>query len=578
MEERYACFPVKFRNYSHLESLTSLTAMAIRMLCRSVKQITDGCKSLSPLYDVSTWGENGDWRKVKLKDYDCHKNPAPKRLLEVLYEHNTQPPLLDGKSRQAILDYIFRAAVPVRAEFFLYLFKDGGVYELNFCWIEFMTPTRKMREKLFLEMCKTSNSIRKLTIRPPVDNTAEFWNKSMKNVKFPNLKVLDLNNIRPGLEFPMENCPNLITFTAVDKTEVFRNLSRSLKSKTSMFESLSELNVPQLTTEAEVMLCLANFPNIVKLRLPNIIELVELLNQKSHLPLGQNAMKVLKNLRYIYVINPLYSSEIEALVQTCPNLEEMSLGLQDGKELHKLSQATKLRKLEIATVWEYTQNGQLSFTDHVIPLLEKIGIRLNTLSFYNFDTIFLAECAKNCPNLESFYALDFNSLVSHNLLMTHPFRQLKSLWIRPRCPMADPTPVCYILMGAPQLRHVEIGEGINFRNKSLKLIYSDNPLKMLQTFSLQVSKKMSDNILHKTMAKLLAASFTCGNLVQHDCGLTGLGFLEPQSRSRNNIGFDDPDLEDDFDEEEEDDAAEDIDIDEYNAAIAGLLAGMRPLE
>lgn len=486
----------QFPHSPHRGYLKSLKILSVKVLFTPVNRIIEGCKSLPE--DPNSSGVVTRWK------------PPSKCFLEVLYEYNTQPPLLDIELRQTILDYIIRAHVSVRAELFLHLLKDGDVYDLDLGEIEDridhdVANRQKILQQIFVQMCASSEVLRKLTIYSSFISSQTIWNKYLENARFPNLKEVQTYN-SPRKEFPLEACPNLIKLT----------LEGDLKNSNQIFEcpsseSLIELDLKSKATAIDLMHCLAKFPNITTLHLENIVKLIKHLNRVQNQCCAQSALEVLANLRQLHLYNPMPSQHIKLVIKTCPNLEELSLMLDDGAELEKLAGATKLQRLEICIEDKEIEDLFDSFSD-VLPLLEKIGNQLTALSFDEVREINLPECARLCPNLESLKISYFYELGPPDLLLAHPFSKLKSLRLIPH--WLDPLCARYLLMGAHQLENVDITfDGIT--DNDLIMINNENPLKMLKTIFFRSTKSLSPAV----MARLVNASISNGNLVEHNLTL-----------------------------------------------------------
>lgn len=532
--------------FSNLHSLNSLVTKCVHVLCHSdnPRLYKTASQSLSSLYDFNLI-------------FDKRTSSAsPVRLIELLYKqfHNS-PSYLNGKhkylldihSRQAIIDYIIRERIIVSADFIVFLLQDGGVYRLDLwqlCTInEFtsqevetilhsMIPWAHLFIELsiggsqwFYEFCITSGVLRKLLCK---------YNSLV------NLASLKIQQIPYEMDFVslLHACPKLkhleISQPSLRNRDILKMTTYLNAHILPICSSLQSVSLPSSVKEEGLIYFLSKFRNITDLRCTHFEQMLDLLdswqtNLSTNYPLAMLTLKVLTRLRCLSVAHPMSCDMIDRLVKVCPNIEQLSLEIQEGMDLSKFNQANKLSKLELHN----SSSMPIIFTEHVVPVLKSCGHRLKSLSLEYFDHIDLTMCAQYCPNLLSFSAQWFSMLTiqreryqNHQLVPIESppcFSNLRYIRLRPRPHQwlsAETT--SFILSSSLGLRHIELYCCTELTDDTIDAILSKNRLAHLQTFIL----RHGHNVSKTALSHLVSTSSSCNSLVFHDCGLVPLSRKE----------------------------------------------------
>lgn len=515
-----------FTTYSHLEALNSLATKSVHLLCNPVGSVCskDPAKLLSPLFD-----RNLLTNQAKAK--------APKRFIETLYENDRGRPVLDIASRQALLDYIVRERILVRANFIIYLLEDGGVHDFDLWKLSDINEfTNAEMEQILSLMCSVSSVFMRLSIGGSLwmynfRLTSGFLKKFLcKSDSLCNLKELKLQEVSLEIDIIslLYSCPNLVKLE-ISHPSITNNHIRKMAlhlenaSQPSICRSLRSMSFPSSVKEEGIMLFLAHFPNLIHIRCTPFEELLDYLEKISSSSLSpqqylaHRAMAVLANVRSLYVRYPMFGGIIERLVAVCPKLEQLSLHLQNGMRLSQLANAPCLKRLELRN----SQAMPVTFSDYVEPALEAIGPQLTTLSLEYFDHIDLTKCVQHCPRLHTFAAQWFRTLsaqthLHHLLNIKNPFNQLRHLLLRPNPHHSlHSDTISFALSHAHHLEHIELYCCSEISDQTIDEISSKNPLCKLQTFIM----RHGHQVTNEGLSKLVSCASSSGNLVFHDCGL-----------------------------------------------------------
>ena len=519
-------------SYCHLEALNSLVTRSVHVLCSPVNTLYSKVTnlSLSSLYDLNLFT-------------NCNQNvsaKAPRRFLELLYDKFHDDPtakeMFEVNSRQALLDYILRERIVVRANFIIQLLKDGGFYDFDLWQLcEINDFTTQEMELILTHMCSVSHVFKRLSIGGALwmynfRVTNGFLKKFLcKSGSLINLKSLKIQQISFEIDFIslLYSCPNLekleISQPSLSNNDM-RKMSMHLSSVSlSICQSLRYINFPSSVKEEGIMYFLAHFPNIVHIRctpFEQLIDLIELSSTTLSLNqyFAQRSLAVLGNVRSLSITHPMSCDTVDRLLMLCPKLEQLSLHIQDGMNLLKLTtHAPHLVKLDLHN----SPSAPVEFNECIAPVLEVLGKQLKSLSLEYFNHIDLTKCAYFCPNLEAFSSQWFSTLAIQNHLrrwlnIKKPFSQLKHLRLRPSPLHSLHVDTCnFMLNDATLLKHIELYCCSEISDDTIFEISAKNPLRHLQSFIMRHGHCVTNDAL----LKLVSCASSTGSLVFHDCGL-----------------------------------------------------------
>lgn len=526
-------FSIHFPTYSRLDALNSLVTKSVHVLCLPVDFLYQRpANDWSSLYDLNI-----------LNRFESKSKKAPCRLLQRLFDYhlieNNQKfsSLLDVNSRQAIVDYIIRERISVQAEFVINLIEDGGVYNFDLWQLtEINEFTHEEIERMLKSMYTYSKCFRQLSLGGAswiyhnriVNGALKMFLCNNQNLS--NVKTLKIQHLTSEIDIIslFNSCSNLehldIAEPSLKNRDMFKmTMHLSSNSDLSICRTLKHVTLPSSLQEEGIMHFLAHFPNITHLRCTPFEQLLDLLdhsiaNNSSNKFIAEKALKVLQNLRALSIAHPMSRNMVDRLLLNCPQIEELSLELQKYMSLTTLAtSAQRLVKLELHN----SANQSISFTDHVVPILEGCGQQMQVLSLINFDHIDLTKCAQYCPNLCSFSAQCFTTITYQSRLLRwmnvkDPFRNLKHLRLRPRPDYSLPLDVCVsMLQNCLNICHIELYCCLELTDDNIDQINQTNRFKCLQTFILRHGHSVTDQAL----CRLVSLAVSLNNLVFHDCGL-----------------------------------------------------------
>ncbi|XP_055948310.1 uncharacterized protein LOC129981486 [Argiope bruennichi] len=314
----------------------------------------------------------------------------------------------------------------------------------------------------------------------------------------PNLRYLKLQQTsRDGheLEVILKHCPKLqkleVMHPSVDEVDI-DELVEAIKNDPDAFSSalatLTEVKMPSSVNGRGVLKLLKVLPNLQYISctyLDQIIDELEEADESSYW--RERASKLLG----LHVSLPVCEDTPGLLVDWFPNLEEISLEVQEGMELQPIVKLERLRSLELKN----SPTIALSYTDEVLPLLAACGKKLLSLSLERFDLIDLSKTATYCPNLRSFSAQWFTILSTSIARGTKKqFLNLRYLRLRPRVGRKVTPEACELLLTNSQcLKHLEFYCSYGLTDSLVNKLLKTNKFTQLRTLLLRHGHGLSKN-------------------------------------------------------------------------------------
>ncbi|GBL97549.1 hypothetical protein AVEN_162999-1 [Araneus ventricosus] len=314
----------------------------------------------------------------------------------------------------------------------------------------------------------------------------------------PNLRYLKLQQTsRDGheLEVILKHCPKLqkleVMHPSVDEQDI-DELVEAIKNDPDAFSSalatLTEVKMPSSVNGKGVLKLLKALPNLQYISctyLDQIIDELEETDESSYW--RERASKLLG----LHVSLPVCEDTPGLVVNWFPNLEEISLEVQDEMELQPIAKLERLRSLELKN----SPTIALSYIDEVLPLLASCGKKLLSLSLERFDLIDLSKTATYCPNLRSFSAQWFTILSTSIARGTKKqFLNLRYLRLRPRVGRKVTPEACELLLTNNQsLKHLEIYCSYGLTDSLVNKLLKTNKFTQLRTLLLRHGHGLSKN-------------------------------------------------------------------------------------
>lgn len=316
----------------------------------------------------------------------------------------------------------------------------------------------------------------------------------------PNLRYLKLQHTTKDgheLEVALKHCPQLkrleIMHPSVGESEI-DNLVRAIEEDPESYsfakKTLTEMRLPSSVTGKSILQLLKALPNLEYISCTYLDQIIDELEDIEDAPYWKQRASSLLG---IHVSQPVCEDTPGLLVDWFPNLEEVSLEVQEGMELKPLAKLTKLKSLELKN----SHTISLSYMDEVLPLLTACGKNLLSLSLERFDLIDLTKTATYCPNLRSFSAQWFTILStsmgrgSKNL---NPFLNLRYLRLRPRVNRKVTPEACEILLTNSQcLKHLEFYCSYGLTDALVTKLLKTNQFNNLRTLLLRHGHGLSSN-------------------------------------------------------------------------------------
>ncbi|GFR30915.1 uncharacterized protein TNCT_339081 [Trichonephila clavata] len=314
----------------------------------------------------------------------------------------------------------------------------------------------------------------------------------------PNLRYLKLQQTtREGreLEVILKHCPKLrrleIMHPSVEEHDI-DNLVEAMENDPATFSSsvelLTEVKLPSSVNGKGVLKLMKALPNLQYVSctyLDQIIDELEEIDDPSFW--RERASKLLG----LHVSLPVCEDTPGLLVDWFPNLEELSLEVQEGMDLKPIADLNRLKSLELKN----SPTIPLSYTDEVLPLLAACGKKLLSLSLERYDLIDLSKTATYCTNLRSFSAQWFTILSTSIARGTKKqFLNLRYLRLRPRVGRKVTPDACEILLTNSQcLKHLEFYCSYGLTDSLVGKLLKTNKFTQLRTLLLRHGHGLSSN-------------------------------------------------------------------------------------
>ncbi|CAL1294904.1 unnamed protein product [Larinioides sclopetarius] len=314
----------------------------------------------------------------------------------------------------------------------------------------------------------------------------------------PNLRYLKLQQTsREGheLEVILKHCPKLqkleVMHPSVNEKDI-DELVEAIKNDPDAFSSalatLTEVKMPSSVNGKGVLKLLKALPKLQYISctyLDQIIDELEETDESSYW--RERASKLLG----LHVSLPVCEDTPGLVVDWFPNLEEISLEVQDGMELKPIAKLQRLRSLELKN----SPTIALSYTEEILPLLASCGKKLLSLSLERFDLIDLSKTATYCPNLRSFSAQWFTILSTSIARGTKKqFLNLRYLRLRPRVGRKVTPEACELLLTNSQcLKHLEFYCSYGLTDSLVNKLLKTNKFTQLRTLLLRHGHGLSKN-------------------------------------------------------------------------------------
>lgn len=324
----------------------------------------------------------------------------------------------------------------------------------------------------------------------------------------PNLRYLKIQQTtRDGheLEVALKHCPQLrrleIMHPSMDEHDV-DDLVKAIEEDPVSYccakKLLTEVRLPSSVNGKGVLKLLKALPNLEYISCTYLDQIIDELEDIEDASYWKQRASCLLGL---HVSLPVCEDTPGLLVDWFPNLEEVSLEVQEGMELEPLAKLSKLKSLELKN----SPTISLSYMDEVLPLLAACGKNLFSLSLERFDLIDLTKTATYCPNLRSFSAQWFTILsTSIGRGSKKQFLNLRYLRLRPRVNRKVTPEACEILLTNSQcLKHLEFYCSYGLTDTLVSKLLKTNQFTQLRTLLLRHGHGLSSNgILQITRSAL----------------------------------------------------------------------------
>lgn len=316
----------------------------------------------------------------------------------------------------------------------------------------------------------------------------------------PNLRYLKLQhttNEGKELEIALQHCPKLqrleIMHPSVDEKDI-EDLATAMQDN-PMFDSsrqtLTEVRLPSSVNGRGVLKLLQALPNVQHISCTYLDQVIDELEDMQGIYEQSFWHERMSSIKGIHVCLPVCADTPGLIVDWFPNLEELSLEVQEDMDLQPLAELSKLKSLE----FKNSPTIPISYMDEVLCLLAKCGKKLLSLSLERFDLIDLAKTTTYCPNLRSFSAQWFTILsTSIGRGSKKQFLNLRYLRLRPRVGRKVTPEACEILLTHSQcLKHLEFYCSYGLTDTLVNKLIKNNPFTQLRTLLLRHGHGLSKN-------------------------------------------------------------------------------------
>jgi len=320
-----------------------------------------------------------------------------------------------------------------------------------------------------------------------------------------HLKLQHTSNDGKELKVALRHCPKLrkleIMHPSVDEKDIedLADIIREDHAFDSAKENLKEVRLPSSVNGRGVLKLLRALPNVQYIActyLDQVIDELEDIRDISELSYWRERAS---SIRGLHVCLPVCSDTPGLVVEWFPNLEELSLEVQEDMDIQPLANLAKLKSLELKN----SPTIPISYIDEVLSLLATCGKKLFSLSLERFDLIDLAKTTTYCPNLRAFSAQWFTILsTSIGRRSKKQFLNLRYLRLRPRVSRKVTPEACEILLTHSQcLKHLEFYCSYGLTDSLVTKLLKTNQFTQLRTLLLRHGHGLSSNgILQITRA------------------------------------------------------------------------------
>uniref|UniRef100_A0A2L2Y5F6 Uncharacterized protein n=1 Tax=Parasteatoda tepidariorum TaxID=114398 RepID=A0A2L2Y5F6_PARTP len=321
----------------------------------------------------------------------------------------------------------------------------------------------------------------------------------------PNLRYLKLQQTSHSaheVEIALKHCPKLtrleIMHPSLDEEDIdslCEVMSRDPDYKHAK-ELIKEIKLPSSVNGKGVLKLMESFPNLEYISCTYLDQIIDELEENYNTPYWRERCS---KLRGLHISLPVCEDTPGLLVDWFPNLEELSLEVQEDMQIQPISQLKQLQSLELKN----SPTISLSYIDEILPLLSSCGKNLTSLSLERFDLIDLAKTATYCPNLRSFSAQWFTILsTSVGRGSKKQFFNLRYLRLRPRVNRRVTPEACELLLTNSQcLKHLEFYCSYGLTDTLVNKLLKTNKFTQLRNLLLRHGHGLSSNgILQLTRA------------------------------------------------------------------------------
>lgn len=455
---------------------------------------------------------------------------------KTLHSQHSQQPECELKSflninlRQAIIDYLIRERVSVSSKFLIDLI-NGGLLSFDLWQLSECNNFNTNEISTIMEMLSNnSNTLYELVlggsswiynnriIKGPLK---KIFHKTLD--KLVSLKMQQIATHQDLLDI-FQSCNHLTRLEICQPSVTDRDIDQIEEELTNceVVKHLRELLLPSSLKCRSLLKLLAIFPNIQTLKCAPFEHLLELIDSmrsshnRSDAEKAERATITLSSLKSLTITHPLSYDTIDRIVRMCPQLQQLSLEIQDGMQLSPIANLSNLKSLELRN----SPTLPASYPQQVLPILESKGKQLEILSLELFDVIDLSTCAKLCPNLLTFSAqwftiLGYNGGNMSSILgksVKNPFSKLTHLRLRPRSQRNIPSKACaFMLTHAKHLTHIELYCCYDLCDNDVQVLQSKNPMVHLRSLILRHGHNVTKDALNLLVSRAPQLSFI-------DCG------------------------------------------------------------
>lgn len=288
------------------------------------------------------------------------------------------------------------------------------------------------------------------------------------------LKLMQLEVLHPSL-----NHVDVASLQMIGQNEKF-----------SIQHSLRRLTLPSSVDGRSVLAMLELFPHITDLTCVHLEDLM------AAAVASESAISRCAKISSLRVPHVMGWNSIETLVKIFPNLNRLSLKIQEIMNVQHIANLDKLTSICL----ENSQVIPSSSTEDVLPLLRNIGHRLTHLRLIYFDVIELPKIDFYCPQLRALDLQQFTLLgcITERFqrlqrgFADHPFKQLRFLHMRPRQGQCISQEACLILLkGCHHLVHLDLHDAFGMTDALVNVLAELNSFMELRQICLRGGHNLS---------------------------------------------------------------------------------------